>query len=114
MSYSVPTRPSPVAVEPDTVYTVASGDLRLTANQTCWPTQRKLEADFTSALERLGQKVVRGHVVDEAKGHGFLDSQRAGITAFQGIPREAPLVVIEAVWQYSHHVLAGLRSHEGP
>src|SRR5690606_37315276 len=26
----------------------------------------------------------------------------------------APLIVAEAVWQYSHHVLAGLRTHQGP
>ncbi|WP_233437821.1 fucose isomerase [Agromyces laixinhei] len=25
-----------------------------------------------------------------------------------------PLIVAEAVWQYSHHVLAGLRTHRGP
>ena len=27
---------------------------------------------------------------------------------------EAPLIVAEAVWQYSHHVLAGLTTHRGP
>ena len=26
----------------------------------------------------------------------------------------APLIVAEAVWQYSHHVLAGLTTHRGP
>ena len=35
------TRPEPAA--PTTVYTVASGDLRPSANVTCWPTQQKLE-----------------------------------------------------------------------
>jgi hypothetical protein len=114
MSYQVPVRPSPVTAEPGTVYTVASGDLRLAANRTCWPTQQRLEADLSAALQRLGKRVRRGHSVDEAKGHGFLDSQRAGIEAFKQIPRDAPLVVVEAVWQYSHHVLAGLRSHRGP
>ena len=33
---------------------------------------------------------------------------------FAGIDRDAPLVVAEAVWQYSHHVLPGLRRHRGP
>ena len=28
--------------------------------------------------------------------------------------RSAPIVVVEAVWQYSHHVLPGLMSHRGP
>ncbi len=30
------------------------------------------------------------------------------------IPADAPLVVVEAVWQYSHHCLAGLLTHKGP
>ena len=30
-----------------------------------------------------------------------------GMDVFAGIDRDAPLVVAEAVWQYSHHVLAG-------
>ena len=105
--------PAPVAV-PQTVYTVASGDLRLSANFTCWPAQQRLEADLETALARLGWKVQRGHPVDEELGHGFIDSQRAGIEVFQQLPPDAPLVVVEGVWQYSHHVLAGLRSHRGP
>jgi hypothetical protein len=37
-----------------------------------------------------------------------------GMEVFKTIPAEAPLIVAEAVWQYSHHILAGLRSHRGP
>ena len=33
---------------------------------------------------------------------------------FAGIDPDAPLIVAEAVWQYSHHVLAGLITHRGP
>ena len=33
---------------------------------------------------------------------------------FRQIPPDAPLMVVEAVWQYSHHVLHGLWSHKGP
>jgi hypothetical protein len=95
----------------DVLYTVASGDLRRDANITCWPTQAKLEADFTAAVEDLGWSVRRGHPVGE---HGFIDSQRAGIEVFKQLPPDAPLVVVEAVWQYSHHVLPGLRTHRGP
>jgi L-fucose isomerase-like protein len=97
-----------------TLYTVASGDLRLSANQTCWPTQRKLEKDFAAAVEAEGWAVERGHAVDEDAGHGFIDSQRAGIEVFKRLPADVPLVVVEAVWQYSHHVLPGLRTHRGP
>ncbi len=33
---------------------------------------------------------------------------------FRDIPPGAPLIVAEAVWQYTHHVLPGLLSHRGP
>jgi hypothetical protein len=112
--YTLPAVLRRPATEPATAYLVASGDLRPSANVRCWPTQRKLEADVSAALGRLGWQAHRTHPVDGAKGHGFVDSQRMGIEVFKTIPREAPLVVVEAVWQYSHHVLAGLRTHQGP
>ena len=34
--------------------------------------------------------------------------------SFKTIDPEAPLVVAEAVWQYSHHILHGLITHKGP
>ncbi|MDQ1641565.1 MAG: hypothetical protein QOJ90_916 [Actinomycetota bacterium] len=113
-SYALPQLAEPPAADPGVLYTVASGDLRLSANVTCWPTQQKLEADFTAAVEDLGWSVRRAHPFDPAKGHGFIDSQRTGIEVFKGVPPDSPLVVVEGVWQYSHHVLAGLRSHRGP
>lgn len=97
-----------------TVYVVASGDLRLSANTAGWPAQRKLEEDFVGAIEHFGFTTVRAHEVNLETGHGFIDSQHAGFAAFRNIPLDAPVVVVEAVWQYSHHVLAGLRSHRGP
>jgi hypothetical protein len=48
--YSLPDPHRPATAEPGAVYTVASGDLRPSANTTCWPTQRKLESDLTAAL----------------------------------------------------------------
>ena len=99
---------------PRTVFIVASGDLRPSANVKCWPVQQQLEADVTRAVESFGWTVVRGHPFDEEAGHGFIDSQRKGLDVFAGLPAEAPLLVVEGVWQYSHHVLAGLRTHRGP
>lgn len=93
---------------------VASGDSRLSANQVCWPAQAELEATVVRTFESLGRRVVRGHPVDAAKQHGFLDGQGRGIEVFRGISPEAPLVVAEAVWQYTSHVLAGLTRHRGP
>jgi len=112
--YAMPELRAPAAAEPRVVYTVASGDLRPAANVTCWPTQRKLEDDFAAAVAALGWSVRRAHPVDPESGHGFIDSQRAGIEVFKRLPPEAPLVVVEAVWQYSHHVLPGMRTHRGP
>ena len=37
-----------------------------------------------------------------------------GMDVFKTIPKDVPVVVAEAVWQYSHHVLAGLRDHRAP
>jgi len=96
------------------VLMVASGDLRPMANQMCWPAQQAAETALTSAVAQLGFKVVRAHPIISQKGHGFIDSQRYGLEVFQQIPPSAPVIVIEAVWQYSHHVLGGLIHHRGP
>ncbi|PZE23182.1 MULTISPECIES: fucose isomerase [unclassified Curtobacterium] len=105
--------PRPVA-EPDTVYLVASGDLRESANTATWPTQARMEAAITDAVAAMGRRVVRALPVDPVTGHGLISSQRMGMEVFRGIPTDAPLVVAIAGWQYSHHVLAGLRDHAGP
>jgi L-fucose isomerase-like protein len=97
-----------------TAVLVASGDLRETANRLGWPAQATLEEHVVRAFARHGVTVTRGHPVDPSRGHGFVSSQRMGMAVFQGIDRDAPLIVAEAVWQYSHHVLAGLRRHRGP
>ncbi|GHH65316.1 fucose isomerase [Promicromonospora soli] len=114
MSYNLPAVTPRPEVAPKTAYLVASGDLRESANQAGWPTQAAMEADVTAAFAELGWSVVRANGVDPATGHGFISSQRMGLEVFRSIPPDAPLIVAEAVWQYSHHVLAGLRTHEGP
>ncbi len=103
-----------IPVMSDPVILIANGDLRLAANRKCWPAQEAVEAAVTSAIRAAGFDVRRGHPFDQAKGHGFIDSQKYGMEVFRAIPRGAPLVVVEAVWQYSHHILHGLYSHEGP
>jgi L-fucose isomerase-like protein len=96
------------------VFMVASGDLRPSANQMCWPAQQAAESALTRAVRQLGFEVVRAHPVVPEKGHGFIDSQRYGLEIFERIPAKAPVIVMEAVWQYSHHVLGGLIHHRGP
>jgi L-fucose isomerase, C-terminal domain len=112
--YRLPVPPAGRSAAPNTAYLIASGDLRLSANLAGWPTQEALEKSVTSAFADLGWTVLRAHKVDAVKGHGFIDSQRMGLEVFKTIPGDAPLIVAEAVWQYSHHVLAGLRTHQGP
>ncbi len=97
-----------------TIYLIANGDLRLSANQNCQEAQAAMEQQLTDAIEREGWSVTRAHTVDPEKGHGFIDSQKRGMEVFRGIPQDAPLIVAEAVWQYSHHILHGLISHTGP
>ncbi len=97
-----------------TVLLVASGDLRLSANQTCWPAQAAMEKALEAALKAEGWTLQRAHPVKAKEKHGFIASQREGIEIFRGIDPKAPLIVAEAVWQYSHHVLAGLSTHQGP
>src|SRR6202166_4877126 len=98
----------------NTVYLVANGDLRLSANQKCEPAKAAMEKALVGAIEREGLNGKRAHLFDETKGHGFIDSQKMGLEVFKSIPQDAPLVVAEAVWQYSQHLLGGLISHQGP
>ncbi|GAB3838239.1 fucose isomerase [Hymenobacter jeollabukensis] len=99
---------------PNEVLLLASGDLRLAANQDCWAAQQAMEELLTAALARQGYTVRRAHAYDPDKRHGFLDSQKMGMEVFRQLNPAQPLIVAESVWQYSHHVLAGLTTHRGP
>ena len=98
----------------DKVYLVSSGDLRLSANQVCWPAQEAMEEALGAAIHHCGRELQRAHPFKPQQKHGFIASQREGMEVFKQIPPTAPLIVAEAVWQYSHHVLAGLTTHRGP
>jgi L-fucose isomerase-like protein len=96
------------------IYLVANGDLRLAANRKCWPVQTDVEQAIVHAVVPMGREVLRAHAYDPEKQHGFIDSQKRGIEIFRNIPPEAPLIVVEAVWQYSQHLIPGLLGHSGP
>ncbi len=96
------------------VYLVTSGDLREAANRNCWPAQEELERLLAGRLAERGFELRRAFAVDTAKGHGFISSQRMGMDVFLDIPQDASLIFATAAWQYTHHVLPGLRSHRGP
>jgi hypothetical protein len=93
---------------------IANGDLRTTANQKCEEAQQAMEALLIKAVEKEGRTIRRGHGFDAKKGHSFIDSQKYGMEVFRNIPKDAPIIVAEAVWQYSHHLLQGLLTHQGP
>lgn len=97
-----------------TIYLIANGDLRLSANQKCEAAQAGMEAKVAAAVEKLGAEVKRAHDYDPVKKHGFIDSQKRGLEVFRAIPPDAPLIVAEAVWQYSQQILPGLFTHRGP
>lgn len=96
------------------VWLVASGDLRPRANEDCWPAQLDMENKLGAAISALGWTVRRAHPYIPEKKHGFIDSQKYGMEVFRNIPADVPLIVAESVWQYTHHVLAGLTTHQGP
>ena len=73
-----------------------------------------MEKTLSAAVGAEGWKVVRAHAFDPQKQHGFIDSQKMGLAVFRQLDPHAPLIVAESVWQYSHHVLAGLSTHRGP
>jgi len=117
-AYQQPALTKPKPAPKRTAILLASGDLRESANVACWAAQQELEKQATQAFESVGWSLVRAPLPLHASGgsasHGFISSQRVGREVFAGIHPDSPLVIAEAVWQYSHHVLIGLQRHRGP
>ena len=114
VTYQIPQIVPPLTASRNETFLIASGDLRLSANQTCWPAQAEMEQQIVGAFASEGITVKRAHPYDETMKHGFIWNQRMGMDVFKSIPSESPLIVAVAVWQYSYHLLAGLRDHRGP
>jgi hypothetical protein len=114
LQLSLPRPAKPQRVGKRDVLLVANGDLRSSANRMCWPAQQQLEEALAAAVADAGYQLVRAHPIDDQAGHGFIASQAEGMRVFAGIDPDARVVVAEAVWQYSHHMLAGLIAHRGP
>jgi len=96
------------------VYLLASGDLRESANQTCWPAQATMEDALMMAARNNGAEIIRAHAFSPDRGHGFIASQREGLDVFRDLPPDAAIIIAQSAWQYSHHVLPGLSHHNGP
>ncbi|MBW7894803.1 MAG: fucose isomerase [Opitutaceae bacterium] len=97
-----------------TIMLIANGDLRQSANEATWQFQTAMEKQLTAAIAKLGGKLVRAHPYKPELKHGFIGSQKEGMAVFAKLDPKAPLIVAESVWQYSHHILPGLISHQGP
>ena len=65
-----------------TAHLIASGDLRLSANQKCWPAQAAMDVPAVDAIEREGWPVRRAHPFDPKKKHVFSDSQKYRMEVF--------------------------------
>jgi len=96
------------------VLLVASGDLRVSANRVCWQAQKEMEDSLAAAVSAAGYRLIRAHDYKKDEKHGFISSQKEGMEVFSQIDPKAKLIVAEAVWQYSHHLLHGLITHQGP
>jgi hypothetical protein len=113
-TFTLPEISRPAKVKKKQVLLVANGDLRLSANQRCWAAQQDMEQSLSAAVAAAGYELVRAHTYKDDQQHGFIGSQKEGMQVFAGIDPDAKLVVAEAVWQYSHHLLHGLITHRGP
>ncbi len=97
-----------------TILLLANGDLRQSANEKTWPGQAAMEKQLTAAVAKLGYQLVRAHPYKPGVAHGFISSQKEGMAVFATIDPRTPIIIAEAVWQYSHHILHGLISHQAP
>jgi hypothetical protein len=114
VEYVIPDLVKPPKAGKRDVLLVANGDLRLSANQKCWAAQQEMEESLRQAVAASDYQLLRAHPFKPDEGHGFIGSQKEGMSVFAGIDPRAPLIVAEAVWQYSHHILHGLITHRGP
>ena len=114
-NYAIPELLKSPRLKKRQVQLIASGDLRASANEMCWPAQAKMEEAMTRAVADTGYELVRAHPFKPEQRHGFIGSQKEGMDVFRhGVDPRAPVIVAESVWQYSHHVLAGLMAHDAP
>ena len=57
---------------------VASGDLRQSANEVCWPAQHAMEQALTAAVVRLGHTLTRAHPYKPAQKHWEVFREQTG------------------------------------
>ena len=74
-AYLMPAVCKPAKVRKKEVLLVASGDLRQSANEKCWPAQAAMEDRLTAAVNGMGYQLVRAHPApvghDAVRGTGL-------------------------------------------
>lgn len=94
---------------------IANGDRRRFANSACQDAQMECERQLRKVFADLGRNLTRAHPeIDPELGHGFIETQAQGADILSRIPKDAPVVVAESVWQYSNHIAYPLWEWEGP
>ncbi len=94
---------------------IANGDRRRFANLMGQEAQMECERQLRDAFADLGYNLVRAHPeVHPEMGHGFIETQAQGAAVLSRIPKDAPIVIAEAVWQYSNHIAYPLWEWTGP
>ena len=78
-SYRLPAVRQPQPMKPNQVLLVASGDLRLSANERCWPAQQEMEQSLSRAVTQCGFELLRAHPYKPTEKHGFIGSQKEGM-----------------------------------
>lgn len=113
LNLNLPKLPTTITAGQKEILMVTNADLREPANVTL-ACSEKFEDKLAAALEAQGYKMKRAHEINEARGHGFISSQREGCDMFAAIDPDAPVIVLLTAWQYSHHIASSLAHHRGP
>ena len=102
-------------VGPKDLVLIGNGDRRRFANLMCQEAQTECERQLRAAFADLGYNLVRAHPeLDPEMGHRFIETQAQGAAILSKIPKDAPIVIAEAVWQYSNHIAYPLWEWAGP
>ena len=73
------------------IYLVANGDLRQSANEKCWSAQAAMEKQLAEVVASFGYKLVRAHPYKSDVKHGFIGSQKEGMAVFAELDTTAPI-----------------------
>src|ERR1700744_987854 len=80
MAYTFPQTTKAPKIGKKQVLLIANGDLRQLANQKCWAGQSEMEAALTASVHNAGYELVRAHPFKESHGHGFIPSEKEGMS----------------------------------